>query len=393
MKKQLLLATALLAAASVSAQDIEEVIIDQPVAAGTSLNSNFKNNWFISVGAGPQVFFGDHDRQRKFGQRISPALDVAVGKWVTPVVGVRLMYSGLYAKGATQNGVFSNGKPIEGKPWHGYWLEESKFDFMNLHGDVLFDLTNWIGGYNPKRVYGIALYVGVGYGRTWSTPHNDAVSGNVGLFNMFHLPKGFDINLDIHGTAFHDGFDGQNGNRVFDGLVSVTAGLTYNFAPRGWKGKYQTVTVYDNDAVNNLRAEVQGLVAQNEKLEREIKEGKDVKRVVVEKVAGNYIVYFPINVSELSRADRAQLDMCSQAIKESDGQKFMITGYADKATGNAEINEILSRARAESVRSCLVNEFGIPANRLEISWKGGVGNMFYNDPALSRVVIISPVKK
>lgn len=58
-----------------------------------------------------------------------------------------------------------------------------------------------------------------------------------------------------------------------------------------------------------------------------------------------------------------------------------------------EINEILSRERAESVRDCLVNEFGVPASRLNVSWKGGVGNMFYNDPALSRVAIITPDTK
>lgn len=86
--------------------------------------------------------------------------------------------------------------------------------------------------------------------------------------------------------------------------------------------------------------------------------------------------------------------MCSKAILESDKDiKYTIIGYADKATGNPEINEILSRERAESVRDCLVNEFGVPASRLNVSWKGGVGNMFYNDPALSRVAIITPDTK
>ncbi|WP_302319142.1 OmpA family protein, partial [uncultured Duncaniella sp.] len=73
--------------------------------------------------------------------------------------------------------------------------------------------------------------------------------------------------------------------------------------------------------------------------------------------------------------------------------KFLIVGYADKATGSAAGNEILSRKRAESVRECLVNEFGVPLSRLDVSWKGGVGNMFYDDPALSRVVIITPKDK
>ena len=145
--------------------------------------------------------------------------------------------------------------------------------------------------------------------------------------------------------------------------------------------------------MNSLRAQVDQLVAQNEKLERELA-GKAVAHKVVEYVGGKYIIYFPINVSALNNADRAQLEMCAKAIKDAPkDSKFLIMGYADKATGTPEINEILSRARAESVRACLVNEHGIDASRFEVQWKGGVGNMFYNDPTLSRVVIISPIDK
>ena len=37
---------------------------------------------------------------------------------------------------------------------------------------------------------------------------------------------------------------------------------------------------------------------------------------------------------------------------------------------------------------CLVEEFGVPRSQLKSEVKGGVSNMFYNDPALSRAVII-----
>lgn len=46
----------------------------------------------------------------KFGDRLSPALDIGFGKWFTPGIGVRFMYSGLTIKGATQNGSHSTGK-------------------------------------------------------------------------------------------------------------------------------------------------------------------------------------------------------------------------------------------------------------------------------------------
>ena len=65
--------------------------------------NRFWDNWFISVGAGGQVYFGDHDKQIDFGDRIAPALDIAIGKWVTPGIGIRFMYSGLKSKGATRD--------------------------------------------------------------------------------------------------------------------------------------------------------------------------------------------------------------------------------------------------------------------------------------------------
>ncbi len=384
---------ALALAGSVMAQEVSETVTRATVEENGPAAA--KSNWFISVGTGPQVYFGDHDRQRKFGERISPNLDVAVGKWLTPGIGLRLMYSGLYSKGATQNGVYQSGGPIKGKPWHGYWLSESKFDFMNLHVDLMFDLCNIIGGYKPSRIYSCIPYAGLGFAHVWNKPHNQSITGTVGVLNAFHISKAFDINADLRATAFNDGFDGAQGKRGFEGLLSLSVGVTYKFAPRGWSQKKEVVTVYqtvyDNDAINQLRAQVDELVKLNEKLEREANRSNNVNHTVVKTVGADYLIYFPINVSSLSEADRAQLDMCAKAIKESPAQaRFLIVGYADKATGSAEINEILSRKRAESVRDCLIKEFGVPESRLDISWKGGVGNMFYDDPSLSRVVIISP---
>ena len=32
--------------------------------------NRFWNNWFITVGGGAQIYFGDHDRQVDFGKRL-----------------------------------------------------------------------------------------------------------------------------------------------------------------------------------------------------------------------------------------------------------------------------------------------------------------------------------
>ena len=52
----------------------------------------FWDNWFVSFGYGATVLFGDYDAAGSFGKRISPTLNVAVGKWFTPGMGARLQY-------------------------------------------------------------------------------------------------------------------------------------------------------------------------------------------------------------------------------------------------------------------------------------------------------------
>lgn len=386
-------------AMAVAAQEVEAVAVEETETVTTSIAPDARSNWFISAGAGAQVFFGDHDRQAKLGDRIAPALDVAVGKWFSPNIGLRLMWSGLQAKGATQTwgdpngGAHSTGKEVPGKFTNEYgYLCKSKFNMFTLHVDVLLDLTNIIGGYKPNRVYGIAPYIGVGWGHVYDSPVRSSVVGNIGILNMFHVGKALDINLDVRGSVMDDKFDGQTGRRDFEGLLTVTAGLTYRFAPRGWKTRTmrEVVYEYDNDAVNALRAQVDELENRNDALAKEVAAKGKVKTVAYSN--GSYLIYFPINVSTLSEGERAQLEQVAKMIKETPEGRFNVVGYADKATGNAEVNDTLSRERAESVKDCLVNEFGVSADRLNVVWKGGVGNMFFDNPALSRVVIISPAK-
>lgn len=235
MKKYILTAAVSLVATGVYAQSVDEAMVAESYTETiTEMKIDFKSNWFISAGVGGQVFFGDHDRQASFGDRLSPALDIAVGKWFSPSIGVRLMYSGLSGKGATQTwgdpngGIYNTGKEVPGKYTNPYgFLCQQKFNFFTLHADMMFDLTNIIGGYKPTRVYGCAPYIGVGWGHVYDNPHQNTVIGNVGVFNMFHVGKAIDINLDLRAMITNDDLDGELGRRTFDAMLSVTAGVTY----------------------------------------------------------------------------------------------------------------------------------------------------------------------
>ena len=298
--------------------------------AYTVETNRFGANWFISGGVGGQMYFGDNDGKADFGKRIAPALDIAVGKWFTPGIGLRVAYNGLQAKGAapSANDLYTKG----GKYSNGYYKQ--KWNMANFHGDVLFNLSNMFCGYNEDRLYSFIPYVGAGVALSWSEPHQQNLGINAGLINRFRVSDAWDINLELRGLLMKDAFGGTSK----EGMAGVTVGVTYKFKKRGF------------NAVP--------------------------------------IVVFNIGKSNISKREYMNIEAMAKGIKANPEKTFTVTGYADKGTGSAEYNMKLSKKRAEAVRDLMVNEFGVPASQLKVDYKGGVGNMFYDDAKLSRVAIV-----
>lgn len=238
IKRTFIAVLSFMAVSTAFSQAQDDIVIEETVEyddnnckVGTN---SFWSNWFVTVGAGGQVYFGDHDRQVSLGDRISPALDIAVGKWFSPEIGVRLMYNGLSMKGAAQDvngepGPHSTGEGIDGKPWNGYWLRTQKFNYFNFQADVMFNLSNILFGYSEKRVYNCSPYVGLGLMRVSDEPKEASIAGHFGFVNSFRLCSILDLNLDIRGTLVKDDFDGETGGRRGEGVFSAIIGLTYKF--------------------------------------------------------------------------------------------------------------------------------------------------------------------
>lgn len=393
MKKNMFLVALFMGAATTAfAQTTETVTETKTVKENVieeSDGQSFWSNTFISVGVGGQMLFGDHEKQVKFGDRITPALDIAIGKWITPEVGVRLMYTGWSLNGATQDEALGNGNPLSNKPWHGYWLYEQEVKYFNLHGDVLFNLSNLLCGYNSKRVWNCSPYLGLGWMRVYNGKTTSEIGANLGIHNAFRLSDALDLNLDVRASLVNDDFDGERGGRSEEGILSATIGLTYKFKPRGWKQK--VITVYNETELDRLRTQMNELNAENERLKNvPVDTVKTVTtEVLLKEVVAPCMVVFPINKSELSQDARVNLGMFAENVKKADkGIVYTITGYADAGTGNKYINEKLSKERANAVYRCLVDEFGIAESQLKIDYKGGVENMFYDNPEMSRAVIV-----
>lgn len=390
MKKSILAAFALAAvAAPVCAQTEQTGTMEETIEYSDDKykveTNHFWDNWFVTVGAGGGLFLGDHDRQIGLGKRISPALDIEVGKWFTPGLGLRLGYNGLSAKGATRwSEAHSTGEQVPG--WNG-GMDYSKFKYFNLHADVLFNFSNLFCGYNENRIWNSSPYVSVGWMRTWEAPTVGNITMSVGWLNTFRLNKALDLNLDLRGALVDDAMDGEMGGSKFDGMITATVGLTYKFKQRGWS-RSKTVTRTNMGEINALRDQLNRANEENARLRNAIDESNREPKQAVKKTVASNLIIFRIGSAKLSKEARANLGLLAEAIKSSDPNAvYTITGYADAGTGSKKTNERLSKERAEAVRDCLVNEYGVSDSRLRIDYKGGVSNMFYDDPRLSRAVI------
>jgi outer membrane protein OmpA-like peptidoglycan-associated protein len=358
---------------------------------GPYLTNGFFDNWFISAGGGAQIYYGEFDSQLDFGKRLAPALDFSLGKWITPAIGLRAQYSGLKVNGAVQG--------LQGRYREGATdianLYEEKFNMFNLHGDVLWNISNTIFGYNPSRFWSFVPFAGAGYVRSWKEgvdPVVKEVGYSAGLLNEIRLSDAVDLNLEIKTLMINERFDGLELGEGIEELVSATLGLTYNFKKRGFDRPAKPIvpdyTPYTTK-IADLEKQISDADAVAKKLANDLTVEKNRKPQTITKIeyiANSIAIWFPINGSKLTDKDLINLGNYAEIIKKS-GNKYKIMGSADKATGNKKINKKLSEDRANRVYDALVNKFGVNPNQLEIIAKGDENEPF-DKPVLNRVVIL-----
>lgn len=354
------------------------------------VTNKFWDNWFISAGVGGSVLMGDFDTNvGNFGQRISPTINIAVGKWFTPGIGGRLQYSGLQARGFAPSALtdYTTGDMVDG----GY---KQRFNYMNLHADAMFNLNALFGGYNPNRVYEIIPYVGFGFTHSYTEAHRQCMSANAGLLNRFRISDAWDINLELSIVGMEDKFDAGLGGKGYDGVVSATVGVTYRFAKRGFdKPKPQLISESELDHMRNkikeMAAEKQQLTSALDQAKKDAAQ-KPEPQVIVKQDVTPRTVFFTIGSAKVSKRESMNLSYMAETMKNNPESTYVVNGYADSATGTPEFNQQLAKKRAEAVIKVLVDEYGVDASRLSVGKTEAVDS--FGEPILNRVVLVESSK-
>lgn len=389
MKKIIVLSFIMLFGLSAFAQ--EETVIQTQSKYGPYVTNRFFDNWFISAGGGVSVYFGDSDARQTFGKRISPALDISLGKWITPGVGFRIQYSGLQGKGIAYGMTPYTKEAIGG----GYYKE--KFNFLNLHMDFLYNVSNAWGGYREDRFWSFVPFAGFGWARS-STPDNgnnrNLIAANLGLIHNLRVANALDIFIEMKGMLVHQNFAFTKGIHDANVMGSITVGLTYKFKNRGFKRASDLVVVTDNSGyineISDLQKQLNASQASRDALAKQLaaeraKEAKVVKEMYP--VLPDMAIFFELNRAKISDKGMINLGYIADVIKKVPDKKFILYASADKETGTAAYNQKLSEKRGEAVYKALVDQFGVNPDQLKVEAVGSSEQRF-KGAQLNRVVVI-----
>ncbi len=377
MKKSIALAFGFaMLAGSAMAQNAQEITYVEDPSQGYLFN-RFRDNWFIQGEGGVTIGFTDEDNHRKLFDRLTPSAHLYVGKWFSPLLGVRIGASYVSVKGLSNDPNCVGLQPWEGKTEDGFWKT-----YQNYFGpsfSVMLNLTNWWCGYRPGRVYNAYLYGGGDFYWTFAKEqqndgsfkykncHDRVIGLHAGIVNEFNITKNFALGLDIRANAISNHTD-EYGKTFVAGEALLTA--TYKFNKSEWSAPIVPVCPPAENC-DEYRARLQAADARIADLEAQLKAclSRPVEKAEVVKYP-LATIYYPCDVYRLTSVDRKVLESVANVMKADTSKQYVLTGWADNYTGNDAINVRLRHNRVNGVKNQLLR-YGVNESQLEATTNNG----------------------
>ena len=322
----------------------------------------FKKHAFLDLQGGAQYTLGE----AKFGDLISPNVQLGIGYQFSPVFGMRLQANGWQSKGG----------------WNGYkatkdgtpYTADYKFKYVAPGLDFMFNLSNLFCGWNPNRVFNVAAFVGGGANFAWGNDEVNEIAANIkdqhnylleylwdgtkvrpfgraGIDLEFKVSKSVSIMLEGNANITSDKYNSKKAGNA-DWYFNALAGLRINL------GKSHTKT----EPVKEAPVPVQEYVKPEPKPQPKVEEKK------VEEIRRD--VFFVINSNKIASNEESKIKEVVDFLNANPDAKVVVTGYADAGTGNDRINDAISAKRAAAVVKVLKEKYGIEESRITEDSKG-----------------------
>ncbi len=278
---------------------------EQKAPRTTFMAPDAGDHWFISAHGGIGWLRGEESYELKFKDKVKPTFGFSVGKWISPVWGIRFNISGtklinyttwkengskewyigkngskalnlrgmtsnttylmfpqitdeankLKAKQFIENNFLNMDDPREG----GYTYD---IPYINGSLEAILNLTNLFSSYDPHRFFHLNMFGGIGLSHTFKKKERTAINlitQKYGFIGSFRLSDQITIDLEPQVLIVPEIFDYRVGDtNTMDAVFNIMAGITYKFKDRHF---YEPKAVCDNQQIKELNEEVNRLRA------------------------------------------------------------------------------------------------------------------------------------
>ena len=186
-----------------------------------SEDSGWDRNWFLEVKGGTSAFLGSPVGCGDLFDRLTPALQVGVGKWFTPAVGGRIEFQGCQFKNA----------------------EFATMKYQFIHADFMYNLTAFISQ-NELGLsrWDVIPFLGIGmvHNSDWSSGNrsgtNHPFAFAYGLEARYRITNRLHLLAELSGMTTMKNFDAiGSSSRFGDNMLTLSAGLSVTIGKVGHK--------------------------------------------------------------------------------------------------------------------------------------------------------------
>ena len=324
----------------------------------------FEKHWFLDLQGGAQYTLGE----AKFGDLLSPNVQLGLGYQFSPVFGMRLQANGWQSKGGWSG--------FRANPGETPYNATYKFKYVAPGLDFMFNLSNLFCGWNPNRVLNVTAFLGGGANIAWD---NDEVNelattikntstynleylwdgtkvrpyGRAGIELAFKVSKSVSLMIEGNANVISDKYNSKKADNP-DWYFNALAGLRINLGKSATK--------------KEKPVEPEPAPAPVQKVEEPAPAPAPVVEKKVEEIRRD--IFFTINSNKISAKENQKILEVIDFLVKYPEAKVVVTGYADKGTGNDRVNDRIAAKRAAAVVWMLEKRYGIPAERITEESKG-----------------------
>ena len=276
---------------------------------------------------------------------------------------------------------------------------KEKYDWKYISPmiDGTLNLSNALCGYNPTRTVSVGLLAGIGLNVGFS--NDDAVAlaataathnhgsenltyawdgtkvrfvGRVGANVDFRIDDAWSIGIEANANVLSDNYNSKKAGNC-DWYFNALVGVRYNIGKT-----YSTRTITPPAPVEKI---VERIVEKIVEVPAKTTDSQFMKKAT----SIRREVFFTIGKNVINAEGFKKIDEVAAYMKECPEATVTVTGYADRGTGSAKINNRIAARRADIVVSELIKR-GVARDRIIKSSKGSRVQPF-SDNDMNRVTI------